>query len=242
MFSFSYYKLKTYQSCPRQFFSKYIAENPSVLNFTEEEAEAIAPPYPDEGENFYFMKGSRLHSQIEHVARAYVNTGQANFQPNSDFCVAETFNVIKPLLNSSGEKLFEHRLAVNEKFEPISWGDADKFYRCIIDFAVLNPPHALIADYKSGKVYEYSDELLSQANLMAMVVMSHFPELEYIRTGYIFMEHGPATSFVTVDPDKCREVQKALVDLTNTILSDREFKPKKFEYCKYCKVKSSCSL
>jgi hypothetical protein len=80
-----------------------------------------------------------------------------------------------------GRKLMEHEMALDDAYRPTEWNQA--WTRGIADVVVLNGKQAAVLDYKTGK-----QKPSEQLNLYAAYIMAHFPEVERVETGYIWLK------------------------------------------------------
>jgi len=103
----------------------------------------------------------------------------------------------KPMLDifreMDGEKYPEHHMAVRYDLTPCSFGAKDYWARGIADLLVVDESDGFIVDYKTGS-NRYADP--KQLQLMALMAFAHFPELEYIKAGLLFVAHN---DFVTCE-------------------------------------------
>ena len=86
-----------------------------------------------------------------------------------------------------GEKLCEIKMGLTENLEPCSFYDSDVWFRGIADLLILNKEDKLawVIDYKTGKSARYADK--GQLELMALSAFKHYPEVETVRAGLLFV-------------------------------------------------------
>lgn len=89
----------------------------------------------------------------------------------------------------TGTVLVEQKYAFKEDFSPCGYFDRDVWYRGIGDVVKIVGPVALIADWKTGKIGEDATQLA----LMAQCVFSHFPDVQKVRSEFIWLKED-ATS------------------------------------------------
>lgn len=87
--------------------------------------------------------------------------------------------------NAKGEKYGELQFALNEQYEPVDWFAKDAWVRAIIDLLIINGKHALLVDWKTGKVKEEYDQI----KLSAAVLAQQMPELEEFSLAYVWTKH-----------------------------------------------------
>jgi len=156
----SFSKLKSFNQCPKQFYHLKVAKD-----YKEKQSSAM----------FY---GNQFHRAAEH----YVKDGEP---------LPKKFMYSKPVLDSliakKGDKLCEYRMGLTENLEPCRFSDRDAWYRGICDLIILNEEDKLawVVDYKTSKNTRYADKY--QLELMALAVFKHFPAVETVRAGLLFV-------------------------------------------------------
>jgi CRISPR/Cas system-associated exonuclease Cas4 (RecB family) len=156
----SYSGLKDYVNCPRQYYEVKVAKN-----FTKRPTQQM-------------LYGTAVHKALED----YVGEGKPleknyeRYQPMLD-----------ALLTIEGERLPEYRMAINTELEPCTWGAEDYWVRGIVDLLVLGGDTAYIVDYKTGSA-KYPD--VNQLKLMSLMTYAHFPKVEHIKAGLLFVAHN----------------------------------------------------
>ena len=160
MIKWSYSGLKDYVNCPRQYYEVKVAKN-----FTKRPTQQM-------------LYGTAVHKALED----YVGDGKPleknyeRYQPMLD-----------ALLTIEGERLPEYRMAINTELEPCTWGAEDYWVRGIVDLLVLGGDTAYIVDYKTGSA-KYPD--VNQLKLMSLMTYAHFPNIEHIKAGLLFVAHN----------------------------------------------------
>ena len=135
-FSWSYSKLKNFETCPKRSWHLDIQRD------VKEE----------EGENLKW--GNMVHAAL--ADRVAKNTAlPATMKDYEKWAVRIT--------NSQGKYLVEQKLAINEDFGPESWFSDAAWFRGIGDVIKLVGPVALIVDYKTGKILEDGSQLALMA-------------------------------------------------------------------------------
>lgn len=94
------------------------------------------------------------------------------------------------ILTGEGNILVEQQLAINKEFGKCEWFGKDAWYRSIADVLKLMGPVALALDWKTGKILEDPVQLA----LMAACIFAHFPEVQKIRTEFVWLASGPGVS------------------------------------------------
>jgi len=155
----SYSGLKDYSNCPKQY------QQVKVLkNFTKRPTQQM-------------LYGTEVHTALEN----YVKDGTP---------LAKNYERYKkqldPLRDMSGIKYPEHRMAITYDKKPCTFGAKDYWARGIADLLVIDGDQGFIVDYKTGS-NKYPDP--KQLQLMALMAFAHFPELQHIKAGLLFVAH-----------------------------------------------------
>lgn len=77
----------------------------------------------------------------------------------------------------------ELQLAVDHELEPCGWWDKSGWIRGIVDVLVLDGAKAYALDWKTGKRKDDNGQLA----LFAGLVFAHYPEVERVQTGYVWL-------------------------------------------------------
>jgi hypothetical protein len=93
---------------------------------------------------------------------------------------------LDPLRDMQGVKYPEHRMAITYDKEPCTFGAKNYWARGIADLLVIDGDQGFIVDYKTGS-NKYPDP--KQLQLMALMAFAHFPELNHIKAGLLFVAH-----------------------------------------------------
>lgn len=156
----SYSGLKEYTNCPKQYYHTRVAKD-----FVKRPTEQM-------------LYGTEVHRALED----YVGEGKA---------LAKNYERYQPMLDAlleiDGERKPELRMAVTAEKKPCSFGAADYWARGIVDLLIVNNDTAHIIDYKTGSA-KYPD--VKQLKLMALMTYAHFPQVERIKAGLLFVAHN----------------------------------------------------
>ncbi len=95
----------------------------------------------------------------------------------------------KRLADSDGEKLTEMQLAIDSSFNPCSWFGKQTWCRAILDLAIIKGTHAIVFDYKTGKI---SDDF-TQLRLAGVMLMLHKLEIQTVDLGYLWTKDKKLT-------------------------------------------------
>lgn len=88
-----------------------------------------------------------------------------------------------------GEILVEQKFAIDDKFQPVEYFSPRVWLRGIGDVVRIDGPVAQIYDWKTGKLkIDYT-----QMMIMAQMVFSHFPEVQRLWAGFIWLQDDVET-------------------------------------------------
>ena len=156
----SYSKLKAFETCPKQFYHmKILKQYPQV------ETEAM-----------------RYGTDVHLACEEHIRDGKP---------IPKKYSYVQPMLNAlkrkQGEKLCEYELGLTEDLQPCGFKTRGVWFRGIADLIILDKDNKLawVVDYKTGKSARYADK--GQLELMALAVFIHFPEIEEVRGGLLFV-------------------------------------------------------
>jgi CRISPR/Cas system-associated exonuclease Cas4 (RecB family) len=158
-FTWSFSALKEYVNCPKQY------QELKVLKRYEKKATE------------QMLYGTVVHKACED----YVAEGKP---------LEKNYLRFKPVLDSlvaiPGTKYPEHEMALTVDKEPCGFKDANRWVRGIVDLLIVDGDQAFIVDYKTGS-NRYPDP--KQLKLMALMTFAHFPEVQKIKAGLLFVMH-----------------------------------------------------
>lgn len=163
-FAWSYSKLKNFEACPKKHWHLEIAKD-----VHEEESEQL-------------KWGNTVHKLLaEYVSGKHTQIPEAiaEYKPWCDKIIGD----------GTGRILVEQKMAITADFAPTSWFSDDVWFRAIGDVIKVVGSVALIADYKTGKLLEDG----SQLALAAACVFAHFPEVQRVRSEFIWLKEDATT-------------------------------------------------
>lgn len=171
-FSWSFSKLDKYELCPKRHYHLDIAKD-----IVEPESEAL-------------KHGNTVHK----VLAAYVEHGTALpplLEPELKPAAERVFQFKGVDVRTKGAKVeVEKQYAITEAFGPTEWFGKDAWYRGIGDVMWFLGPAAFIGDYKTGRIKEDSVQL----TLMAACIFAHYPEIQFVRSCFIWLKEGCETT------------------------------------------------
>jgi CRISPR/Cas system-associated exonuclease Cas4 (RecB family) len=156
----SYSKAKAFEQCPKQFYHMKV-----LKEYEDKETEAM-------------RYGTSMHKAAEKYVR-----DKTPLPPEFEYVHAG----LDSLLAIEGEKLCEFKMGLTEELEPCDFFAEDVWWRGIADLIILDTEkhRAWVVDYKTGKSARYADK--GQLELMALAVFKHFPVVEQIKAGLLFV-------------------------------------------------------
>lgn len=162
-FSWSYSKLKNFETCPKRSWHLDHAKD-----IKEEESEQL------------------IYGNMVHKVLANAVSGEEQL-PNH-------FKHLQPLVDKitaggNAKILVEQQLAITKDFGPTDWFGNDAWYRGIADVIKIVGPVAAVLDYKTGKIIEDGVQLA----LMAQCVFAHHPDIQKIRTEFVWLKEDAVT-------------------------------------------------
>jgi CRISPR/Cas system-associated exonuclease Cas4 (RecB family) len=163
-FTWSYSALKDYENCPKKFYEVRVAQNFVVI--------------PSEK----MMYGTEVHKALED----YVKDGKELALNYLRFK-----GVVDELIAIPGQKYPEYEMALGHDKTPCAFDDPNRWVRGIVDLLIVDNDYAFIVDYKTGS-NRYPDP--KQLRLMALMTFAHFPEVNKIKAGLLFVMHN---TFIT---------------------------------------------
>lgn len=141
----------------------------------------------------------------------------------------------KKFADKKGEKHGELQFALNSEFVPCGWFDKETYVRAIIDLLIINGTHALVVDWKTGKVRPDFDQL----KLSAAVLSKQMPELKTFTLAYVWVNQNDV-SVIKMGVEHMTEVWADVLPRANEIveaLKTTDFPAEPNHLCKrYCPV------
>lgn len=120
--------------------------------------------------------GNEVHKALEE----YVGEGKPLAKNYERFK-----RVLDALIDISGNKYPEHKMALDANRQPCEYGKG-YWVRGIADLLIVDGDTAFVVDYKTGS-NRYPDP--KQLKLMALMVFAHFPDVQHVKAGLLFVMH-----------------------------------------------------
>ena len=143
--------------------------------------------------------------------------------------------MVSKIVSSKGTVHAEQRFALTRDLKPTTFFADDCWVRGVLDVTVVNAPKATVLDYKTGKPKNDIDQL----KLFAGAVMAMEPEVETVRTGYLWLQYSimDVETYARSDVDAIWGGFDSRVQRMELALKYDEFPPKPSGLCKnYCPV------
>lgn len=157
MVQWSYSSLKDYLNCPKQYFHVKVA-----CDYTKKQTANM-------------LYGSEVHKALED----YVRDGKP---------LAKNYEFVKPVLDEllaiPGAKYPEYKMALTADKKVCDFHSETRWVRGIVDLLIVDNDTAYIIDYKTGS-NKYPDP--KQLRLMALMTYAHFPAVNKIKAGLLFV-------------------------------------------------------
>ena len=204
----SYSAIKAFQQCPRQFHEVRI-----LKKYKSSPTEAT-------------MYGERVHKAFEDYIM-----GREELAPE----FSQFRSYVDPLKTFPGELLCEQKMGIRKDFSPCGFFDDDVWFRGIPDFLSIDTASgvARVGDFKTGKSSRFADS--SQLELMAAMVMQHYPEIHKVKGALLFVVAG--------DVLRSQYTRSQLPDILSRWAGHAEqvetatvWNPKSSGLCKFCPV------
>lgn len=123
------------------------------------------------------LYGQEVHKALED----YVAQGKP---------LVKNYERFKPVLDSlveiPGTKYPEHKMALDKDRNPTDFYNG-YWVRGIVDLLIVDGEMAFIVDYKTGS-NRYPDP--KQLKLMALMTFAHFPSVNHVKAGLLFVMHN----------------------------------------------------
>jgi len=206
--AWSFSRLKSYETCPKKFWHTSVQKD-----FVEVQSDAG---------NY----GTEVHKAIQQrlANDKKLPLHMTHLEP-----------IIARFAEAPGTKYVEQQLALNGDVEPTGWFDNDVWCRAIIDLAIVNGDHALLCDWKTGKM----DDDFTQQRVAAAVFAVYFPEVKTFDLVYYWLKDKKPTKQSVERSDLPAIWNKILPRIRKYMVahSTTDFPPRPSGLCKrYCPV------
>lgn len=220
MIALSYSRISNFDNCPLQFKKKFIDKT-----------------YPDDSDNPNFVRGNRIHKQLEEYT--LFKTGKLDVAPSMGVEAQAASKIIDKVCTKYKVIYPEKKFAVDENFNQVDWFSKKTFYRVIYDFIALNDDEGLSLDWKTGKVYDY-DKFGGQLHQSAAILFSLTDKIQSLTMAYMYVDHKIPVK-INVHREEHIKLKQHIIDKSAEINDEKEFAPRKNSYCRFCLLtKADC--
>ena len=209
-FAWSFSRLGGFETCPKRYYEVSVAKN-----FADTESEAS-------------KWGTATHDAFK--ARLTDGTPfSVDMHPYEKWAAKAAA--------APGKHYVEQKFALDRAFQPTTWLAKNVWVRIIGDFISIWDKVGLAIDWKTGgEINEDETQLM----LTAQALFSYWPQLEKVRTEYVWLAHGDAHTTRVYTRSDLAGQWLGLFDRVKTMeyaTIKSEFPPKPSGLCrKYCPV------
>lgn len=135
---------------------------------------------------------------------------------------------------SSLTPVTERKVALDENLKPVEFWDKKAWCRGVLDLTILADTLAVVLDWKTGKVRADSDQL----KLFAGFIFSLHPEIQTVRTGYVWLNHDKVTeqTYQRFHVEQIWDTFKPGLERMKRSHGSGYFPPRPSELCSWCPV------
>lgn len=214
----SFSRLSTFEQCPAQFDYLYVSKR--VVNQSNEHSDY----------------GDRVHKVLE--AKGKGELDEAALSDEGKQTLERWGALVDKVVSRSGDKYFEHQMAVNRNLAPVEWFAPDVWIRSIADVLVVDGETAYCLDYKTGKVKENPTQL----QLFAAMVFWHFPNVQAVKTSFVWLKFDEVTNakYERRFLDSLWRALEPRFDKVQEVINLGVFETKPSGLCPWCAAKEIC--
>lgn len=214
----SFSRLSTFEQCPAQFDYLYVSKR--VVNHSNEHSDY----------------GDRVHKVLE--AKGKGELDETALSDEGKQTLERWGALVDKVVSRSGDKYFEHQMAVNRNLAPVEWFAPDVWIRSIADVLVVDGETAYCLDYKTGKVKENPTQL----QLFAAMVFWHFPNVQTVKTSFVWLKFDEVTNakYERRFLDSLWRALEPRFDKVQEVINLGVFETKPSGLCPWCAAKSIC--
>lgn len=174
--SFSYSKLKNYETCPKRHYE---------IDLAKSYVEVKEPGGPlDWGDQVHAAMAKALRGQVPVDADGIAVGGPGYLPP-----VMEDYqHWVDKVKRGPGTLLIEQKYAITKDFKATQYFANNVWLRMIGDVVRIDGPVALALDWKTGRVPDVDDSV--QLMLMAQAIFSFYPLVQHVRSEYIWLKEN----------------------------------------------------
>jgi ATP-dependent exoDNAse (exonuclease V) beta subunit len=209
-FTWSYSSLKEYQNCPKKYYEIRVAKN---------------YVFQDTPQTIY---GKEVHKALEDYVRSNTELAK-NYERYKE--------MVDNLIAIPGDKYCEYEMALTKEKTPCGFEDDNRWVRGICDLLIVDGDIAFVVDYKTGS-NKYPDP--KQLRLMALMTFAHFPQVNKVKAGLLFLAHNQfiPEEYKREDIDKSWGHFLGSLTRLDHSYNSNTWQPNPTPLCGYCPVKS----
>lgn len=213
-FAWSYSKLKNFETCPKRYYNVDVEKK-----------------FKEDDDNEALAYGNFVHGALAEAINA-------EHKPLPDSLKGFQKYVDKILAGPHDKMLVEQQMAIRQDLTATTWFGTDAWYRGIGDVVKIRGQVAAAVDWKTGKIKEDGVQLA----LMAACIFAHHPEVQAIRTEFIWLAEDAVSraDFTRASMPGVWAGVLPRVALLKQAHDTMEFPPKTGGLCKRFCVVTSC--
>lgn len=166
--SWSYSRLKNYETCPYQAYLRYGERRPEPATIDRTNAE----------------RGIAIHTEAE----SFIKDANAPL-PKSIAKNAAVMEEVKAAF-AEGRASVEEEWAFTVEWEPTGWMASNAWLRIKLDAYVKDEVVGTAFDWKSGRKFGNEIPHAQQGQLYMLGCFVRDPELEVVKTRFVYVDHG----------------------------------------------------
>ena len=220
----SFSRLSVFEQCQARFDYQYVSKR--VQDSSNEASEY----------------GDRVHKLLEAYAKALADDPAVvtlnGITEEGAITLDKWGGLVERIMARPGDKYFEYQMTINAALQPVDWFAKDAWIRSIADVLVVNGDTAYCLDYKTGKVKDDPTQL----QMFAAMVMWHFPQVNTVKTSYIWLKFNEITN-ATYERRFLDALWRALrprFDRVQEVIDLGVFDTKPSGLCPWCPAKDIC--
>lgn len=207
--AFSYSRLDSFETCPKKFY-----------------AISVQKSVKDEG-NQFTKYGEEVHLAFADYFK------KAKSLPMH---MSQYQKFLSKIRAAPGQFIVEQQLAIDANYEGCEWYSKDAYCRVISDLTIINDTHAVLWDWKTGKMKDGFDQL----RLAGAVVFLLAPDVQTMTMAYLWTQSKKITkdTMVREDMPKVFEALQPRLQRYQDAHANLDFPARPGFACKYCPVKT----
>lgn len=214
--SHSYSAIKMFENCPLRYYRQRVLKD--VVDEPSEQS----------------RYGERIHKMLED------RIGEGAMLPSEAAKYEDICASIETAAAHGGELFAEKELVLTENLTPTGWWDADAWLRSKLDVFVLYDNKAIVLDWKTGK--RRIDNF--QLKLFAAQVMQHYPDVDSVKTGLIWLKTNEF-DYEVFDRDQLNDIWADVISRIRRIYKSLEhdkWPARPSGLCRFCPARHDCDF